>query len=718
MFDHKKISAFLLGITVCTAAFAPLSSAFADNEESSAAEDSFNIDDAALGTPDASEEEENEENNYITSGDYKYSLSDDDILCIEEYIGSGGDVVIPDTIDGKPVEEIGDRAFFESSAVTVTIPASVNYIADNPFMESKNLREIKVDKDNQYYFAENGVLYLDRSGKVVLLCYPHGKTDEKFAVPENVTTIGTASIYDTQLKEITLPAGLEYIYRHGLSYNTSLEKIDMSGCGSLGSISEMSFTGCDKLSEVALPPALTEIGNGAFAQCPSLKDIQLPDTLVTIGQNAFAATGLTKVIIPSSVTEIGYCAFGYDEDLKPLDNFVIIGDSGSAAETYATDEDEFYDYKNNFTFYDTSQADLIGESAELDIVTGDEYMYAVKDGEIYIMSCLLTSPAVEIPEKIDGKPVTCIYGAAFYQNEIKSVSIPDTVTKIGSIAFADCVSLESVKMPSGLVQIDDNAFAGCSSLQYIELPAGCETIGEDAFYGCTSLTEFKTAKDSKFFSAEDGVLYNSDKTMLVAYPCGKGEKYFKTPDSVTDINASAFAGCNFIETADLSSVVNIQKYAFEKCENLSSVVFTDKLKTVGDCAFYDCQSLLAVRLFENIEAIGNYAFGFHYDEHAHDGSTDARNDDFTIYAELDSGGIMYGLQNNLTCENDVSLYSPNAKAPAATFDIFGYKVRKAFVYAIGGIFGAAVLGALGVILFKKSKKKKNLGVPRSEGKEK
>ena len=717
MLYHKKISAFLLGITMCAAAFAPVNTAFADEEETSAAEDSLDIDDTIMEIPDASAEEETEENNYITSGDYKYSLSDDDVLCIEEYIGSGGDVIIPDTIDGKPVQEIGERAFFESPAVTVTIPASVNFVADNPFMESKELREIKVDEGNEYYFAQDGVLYLKRSENVVLLCYPHGKTDEKFTVPEKVNTIGTASIYDTQLKEITLPADLKYIYRHGLSYNSKLEKIDMSGCGSLGSISEMAFTGCDKLSEVSFPPALTEIGDGAFAQCPALKNIELPDTLVSIGQNAFAATGLTKVIIPSSVTEIGYCAFGYDENLEPLDEFVIIGDSGSVAETYATDEDEYYDYKNNFTFYDTSQADLIGESADLDIVTGDDYMYAVKDGEIYILSCLVSTPTMDIPAEIDGKPVTCIYGAAFYQNQMKTVNIPDTVTKIGSIAFAECDYLESVKMPSGLVQIDENAFANCPSLQYIEIPAGCETIGEDAFYGCTSLTEFKTAKDSKFFSAENGVLYNADKTMLVAYPCGNGEKYYKTPDSVTDINASAFAGCNFIETADLSSVVNIQKYAFEQCENLSSVVFTDKLRTVGDCAFYDCQSLHAVRLFENIEAIGNYAFGFHYDEHAHDGSTDARNEDFTIYAELDSGGIMYGLQNNITCENDVSLYSANVKAPASTFNIFGFKVRRAFVYAIGGAFAAAVLGALGVFIFKKSKKKKSLSSSGSEGKE-
>ena len=64
------------------------------------------------------------EESLISSGDYKYSLTSDNNVCIEEYSGSEENVVIPDTIDGLSVKEIGSGAFFESSAVSVHIPSS------------------------------------------------------------------------------------------------------------------------------------------------------------------------------------------------------------------------------------------------------------------------------------------------------------------------------------------------------------------------------------------------------------------------------------------------------------------------------------------------------------------------------------------------------------------------------------------------------------------
>jgi hypothetical protein len=66
---------------------------------------------------------------------------------------------------------------------------------------------------------------------------------------------------------------------------------------------------------------------------------------------SFAGTGLKEVTIPENVTSIGFCAFGYEEDMETVvDGFVVHGVSGSQAETYCTDSDDDNDYANNFTF--------------------------------------------------------------------------------------------------------------------------------------------------------------------------------------------------------------------------------------------------------------------------------------------------------------------------------------------------------------------------------
>ena len=96
--------------------------------------------------------------------------------------------------------------------------------------------------------------------------------------------------------------------------------------------------------------------------------------------------------------------------------------------------------------------------------------------------------SISIPSTVDGQTVTAIGSGAFAQNDkLRSVQIPSTVTQIGQQAFSDCTSLQSVSMPSSLTSIGAGAFDGCTSLSSISVPSGTTSIGDDAFYGCTSL---------------------------------------------------------------------------------------------------------------------------------------------------------------------------------------------------------------------------------------
>lgn len=70
---------------------------------------------------------------------------------------------------------------------------------------------------------------------------------------------------------------------------------------------------------------------------------------------------------------------------------------------------------------------------------------------------------------------------------LKSISIPNSVTNIGSSAFSNCAKLTSITIPDGVTGIGDRAFSGCSSLTSITIPDSVTSIGSSAFGGCTGL---------------------------------------------------------------------------------------------------------------------------------------------------------------------------------------------------------------------------------------
>jgi hypothetical protein len=116
--------------------------------------------------------------------------------------------------------------------------------------------------------------------------------------------------------------------------------------------------------------------------------------------------------------------------------------------------------------------------------------------------------AVVIPAVIQGYPVRGIGSAAFQfcTSRLISVTIPDSVTTIGSSAFAGCDSLTSVTIPGSVKTIESNAFMSCTSLASITIPGSVITIGSSAFFGCDSLASItipdnvKTIETNAFFS--------------------------------------------------------------------------------------------------------------------------------------------------------------------------------------------------------------------------
>ena len=157
-----------------------------------------------------------------------------------------------------------------------------------------------------------------------------------------------------------------------------------------------------------------------------------------------------------------------------------------------------------------------------------------------------------------------------YRSSIKSVIINDGVTSIGVCAFDGCSSLTSVTIPNSVTRIEDYAFSDCSKLTSITIPNSVTRIGY-SFYGCKSLTSINVDSNNPNYSSVDGVLFNKEKTTLVAYPGGKQGAY-TIPNSVTSIGYTAFHGCS----------------------SLTSVTIPNSVTSIGESAFYGCDKLVDV----------------------------------------------------------------------------------------------------------------------------
>lgn len=688
MFGYKKIIALTASVLICMTAFFPV---YAEEEEiitETVTEE--------MAEAETNEEAEiySEENGNITSGNFIYSVIDEENICIEGCTATETDLIIPDTIDGMTVAELSGKAFGntpDQPYETISIPAGVEYIsADNPFIYCTALREINVDSANENYMTEDGVLYnIDKS---ILMCYPPKKEGKSLNIPEGVIQIGVAGISMTPLEEIKFPSTLESIGDFGLDENVNLKSADLSGTR-LEYIGIAGFGDCSALSEISLPDGLIEIDTGAFLGCSSLAEITLPETLATIGQYAFTGTAMKSITIPDSVTSIGYGALGYADETTPVDDFLIIASYSSPAYTYSTDYDEDYGYQNNFAFTTPEAYAEQVEYNNLDKDTYEDFEYTAINGEAVITRYYGVDIKIEVPEEINGMPVTRLYTSAFESSTAEEIIIPESVKTIDKLVFYGCSYLKNLTI-SGAETIGESAFIMCDSLESITISGNCQEIQDDEpFMSCINLQSINITDGDGAYSSENGVLYNKDKTILIAYPTAKTGTEFKVPSGVKEISVSAFCNNTSLETVDLSGVERIGAYAFEG-SNIKKAILSNSLKSVEIYAFADCPAMESIRVPSSADEISDYAFGYCFDDSGESSETDNMTivDGFKIYA--DEGSTAYNYAK--ACGIEVI---------SGTVEIGGKNVVKGFIWAVGGMAVALIAGISGFAIFKKVKKK-------------
>ena len=279
------------------------------------------------------------------------------------------------------------------------------------------LQELMCDKD---FCTLYSLFMLALARKELSACSFRLFVGEKPILPQTIEDLSTKAT-DEELREA-------FVDEWGVKYSKDGRKLleapgELSGAYSVKEgtriICDRAFLWCGSLSEIVIPSSVTSIGYSAFSDCRSLSEIVIPSSVTSIGEGAFSrCSSLSEIVIPSSVTSIGDSAFS---GCLSLSEIVI-----------------------------PSSVTSIGDSA--------------------FSGCLSLSEIV----------------------------IPSSVTSIGDSAFSYCDSLSEIVIPSSVTSIGDSAFSGCLSLSEIVIPSSVTSIGKGAFYNCKFPDNLKQELISRF----------------------------------------------------------------------------------------------------------------------------------------------------------------------------------------------------------------------------
>jgi hypothetical protein len=583
-------------------------------------------------------------------------------VAINKYLGNASTVVIPRELDRVLVKAIGARAFAGcTNLVNIVIPETVNVIGASAFESCAGLKAILIP-ENVTSIAENTFKNCTSLRRVFLPGLTHIGSNafdscsslEVLYIRGNAPILGSSAFANADKASIyyvtgttgwdTTFGGRPTVPYIDLPYTFSITETNVTITGYTGSgvanipetifdipvtgIANEAFAERVNLRSVTMPDSVTSLGLYAFGRCPNLTNITLSSGITKITNITFyGCTSLENIVIPSSVTELGFNVFSECSSLK----FICFdGDAppiqGSSLGDNLRTNLLLVCHRAGATGWDQTYAGFRTALWE----PGLTFCYNIIEGGVLAGAVIGAPTEVNIPESINGLPVTSIQENAFYEcASLNYVSIPNTVTRIGDSAYERCTNLASVTLGSGLTNIGDYAFC-VTGLTNIVIPESVTSIGSFALAGCTKLTTVNIPSQlttlgwgalnsdklssitvdalNPAFRSVGGVLFDKAGTRVIRYPEGKIGSY-TIPEGVTSIGDAAFSYCQQLTHLTIpSTVTNIGHVTFQYCNALTSFVVPERVTSIGDFTFDYCTSLTNIVIADGVTSFGLYSF--------------------------------------------------------------------------------------------------------------
>ena len=217
-----------------------------------------------------------------------------------------------------------------------------------------------------------------------------------------------------------------------------------------------------------------------------------------------------------------------------------------------------------------------------------KYEYYISGGKVTLVEYKKKSDtgSFTVPDKIGGYPVTNIEDVCFSQCSLSTVTIPNSVVRVGDIAFEKCSKLVTVNFGSGLKDFGTNVFSETPKLMNINVSTA-----------------------NPYFKSVNGVLYSKDGTIIYSYPVAKTDTSFVVPNSVKSVEHYAFDGALNLRTLTVGTgMVAISDLAFIGAFNVETVNILGTVTYIGNNAFGNINKLQNINIPDTVTYIGKEAF--------------------------------------------------------------------------------------------------------------
>lgn len=469
--------------------------------------------------------------------------------------------------------------------------------------------QFKIENDVlvQYEGKDTVVVIPDGVTKIGENAFDGNKTLTELTMPNTVTSIGKYAFRKcAKLKTVVFSNALEEIEYDGFVDCKALKAVELPK--TLRSLESGVFAGCSKLTSVKCESDVFEAGSNPFSDfsstpCTQLADkqgflifcgvlyayygtateIAIPEGVKTVIGGTFKSgtynwekkLDIKSVEIPASVKEIGNYAFANNKKLK-----TVIMPRGVKLGTGVFDGCDNLADENGFFVFDSVAYTYFGDSENVIVSEGVKQLFA----------------------------------GLFTDRKMHTVSLPNSLVRIGDSAFSGCSLLESIIIPEGVKEIGAAAFKNCIHLTDVSIPQSVESMGDGVFAGCRGLANekgFVIANNAihSFFGADREIVVPEGITAIADGVFDKtGITSVKLPATLKKLG-SAFTGCNMLTEIDIpEGVTKLFRSTFSGCSRLEKISLPSTLVEIDDCVFEGCDKLAEINIPDGVKNIGNNAF--------------------------------------------------------------------------------------------------------------